>query len=221
LPALVKPGFGPSAPELLGRLPRWAQVGLALLAAALVALAAWWMIAGRGDGEQFTVVAGPVPSTLAWGEEFERVAQEGALLALEHRRRDGLFLSSFTVRPLLLPPYRGQSSGILPLLATFHIDDLRDRHPDFRLVEEGKARLNGIPGYQAVFRAKRRGPAGERTIYGRDVMLVPDVPGARRGVLLQLRATPASATPNPRGIGSYGPLRTPYRSFRLGTDPGD
>lgn len=217
----MKPGFGPSAPHLLGRLPRWVRVGLAVLAAALVGLAAWWVIAGRNPGERFAVVPGPVPSNLSWGEEFERVQEQGALLALVHRREDGLFLSSFTVRPLTLPPYRGQSSGFLPLFATFHIDDLRNRQADFELVEEGKARLNAVPGYEVVFRAKFPGPGGGRTLYGRDVMLVPDVPGARRGVLLQLRTTPASETPNPRGTGDSGPLRTPYRSFRLGIEPDD
>ncbi|HEV2770574.1 MAG TPA: hypothetical protein VGV40_10355 [Solirubrobacteraceae bacterium] len=219
MPPLVKPGFGPSAPDLLGRLPRWVHVGLAVVAAALVALAAWWMLAGRNAGQRFTVVPGPVPSNLSWGEELERVQEEGALLALVHRREDGLFLSSFTVRPLTLPPYRGQSSGFLPLFATFHIDDLRDRQADFKLVEEGKARVNFVPGYEVVFRAKGPGPGGSRTVYGRDVMLVPDVPGARRGVLLQLRTTPAAETPNPQGTGDYGPLRTPFRSFRLGTEP--
>ncbi|HEV2752282.1 MAG TPA: hypothetical protein VGV36_00460, partial [Solirubrobacteraceae bacterium] len=200
---VVKPGFGPSAPQLLGRLPRWAQVVFAVLAAALVALAAWWVVAGRNAGEEFTVVPGPVPFNLTWGEEFERVQRDGALLALEHRREDGLFISSFTVRPMTLPPYRGRSSGFLPLFATFHIDDLREREADFQLVGEGKARINLVPGYEGVFRTKRSGADRERTIYGRDVMLVPDVPGARQGVLLQLRATPASRTPNPMGTGDY------------------
>ncbi len=130
-------------------------MALALLAAVLVALAAWWVVAGRNAGEQFTVVPGPVPFTLTWGEEFERVQGDGALLALEHRREDGLFISSFTVRPMTLPPYRGRSSGFLPLFATFHIDDLREREAGFRLVEEGKARINLVPGYEVVFRTKR------------------------------------------------------------------
>jgi len=192
-----------------------------LLAAGVVVLAAWWVIAGRNAGERSIVVPGAVPFNVTWGREFERVREEGALLALVHRRADGLFLSSFTVRPLTLPPYRGPSSGFLPLFATFHIDALRDREADFKLVEEGKARVNLVPGYQVVFRAKRPGPAGERTFYGRDVLLVPDVPGARRGVLVQMRTTPASDTPNPPGTGDYGPLRTPFRSFRLGTEPDD
>ncbi|MDQ3769360.1 MAG: DUF1795 domain-containing protein [Actinomycetota bacterium] len=211
---LVKPGFGPSGPELLRRLPRPVRAALAVLALLLAGLVGWWATLGASAGETWVVVEEPFTFNLTHGEDFERVGREDAALVLERYRDDGLFVSSFTVKELTLPPYRGLASGMLPLYATAHIAQLRESLEGFELVQEGKTRINFVPGYEVVFRAAR----GERTVYGRDVFLVPEVPGQREGALIELRATPASGTPNPESLGAVGSIKQPYRSFRFGTE---
>jgi hypothetical protein len=210
---LVKPGFGPSGPDLLRRLSRPVRLALVVAALALAGLVVWWATLGATAGETWVVVQEPFAFNLTYGEEFERV-QGGAALDLERVREDGLFVSSFAVRELTLPPYEGTAGGILPLLATFHVRELRERLEGFELVEEGRTRVNFVPGYEVVFQYD----LGERTVYARDVFLVPEVPGQRAGAQLELRATPTSGTPNAESIGDVGAIRLPFRSFRLGTE---
>jgi len=210
---LVKPGYGPSGPELLRRLPRAVRAALAVAALALGGLAVWWATLGATAGETWVVVEEPFAFNLTYGEEFERVEGEAAL-DLERVREDGLFVSSLAVRELKLPTYEGDSGGVLPLLATFHVRELRERLEGFELVEEGRTRVNFVPGYEVVFRYDM----GERTVYARDVFLVPEVPGQRAGAQLELRATPTSGTPNAESTGDVGAIRLPFRSFRLGTE---
>ena len=211
---LVKPGFGPSGPDLLRRLPRSARAALAGLALLLAGLVVWWSTLGATAGETWVLVEEPFTFNLTYGEDFEQVDSSDAALALERYRDDGLFVSSLTVKELTLPPYQGLASGILPLFATAHIAHLRETLEGFELVEEGKTRVNLVPGYEVVFRADR----GERTIYGRDVFLVPEGPGQRQGALIELRATPASSTPNAESVGAVGSIKQPFRSFRFGTE---
>ncbi|MCP9490828.1 MAG: hypothetical protein MSC31_13280 [Solirubrobacteraceae bacterium MAG38_C4-C5] len=210
---LVRPGLGPSGPDLLRRLPRAVRAALAVGALALAGLVVWWATLGATAGETWVVVEDPFTFNLTYGDEFERVQGDGAL-DLERVREDGLFVSSFAVRDLTLPPYEGNAAGVLPLLATFHVRELRERFEGFELVEEGRTRVNFVPGYEVVFQYD----LGERTVYGRDVFLVPEVPGLRAGAQLELRATPTSGTPNAESIGDVGAIRLPFRSFRLGTE---
>jgi hypothetical protein len=210
---LVKPGFGPTGPDLVRRLPRSVRAALVVAALALAGLVVWWATLGATAGETWVVVEEPFAFNLTYGEEFERV-QGDAALDLERVREDGLFVSSLAVRELTLPPYEGPAGGVLPLLATFHVRELRDRLEGFELVEEGRARVNFVPGYEVVFQYD----LGERTVYARDVFLVPEVPGQRAGAQLELRATPVSGTPNAESIGDVGAIRLPFRSFRLGTE---
>jgi hypothetical protein len=213
-PPLVKPAYGPTLPALLAPLPRalrvtaWAGVALAVVAAA-------WLVLARGGDEEHVVVRASRTFNLAYSERLERVVRPGALLALE-RRRDGLFLDALTVRALTLPPYGGASSGILPLVADDHLRALRGRLPGLVLGNpaEGRTRINEAPGYEVTFRYRE----GRRTVYARDVLLVPDVEGVREGVLLELRSTPAAGTPNTDATGDAGPLKLPLRSFRFGTE---
>lgn len=211
---LVKPGLGPSGPDLLRRLPHGVRAALAVLGLVLAGLVVWWATLGASAGETWVVVEEPFTFNLTYGKDFEQVGSEDAALALERYRDDGLFVSSLTVKELTLPPYRGPASGMLPLYATAHIAQLRESLEGFDLVEEGKTRVNLVPGYEVVFRAQR----GERTIYGRDVFLVPEVPGQRQGALIELRATPTSGTPNAESVGKVGSIKQPYRSFRFGTE---
>ena len=70
-----------------------------------------------------------------------------------------------------------------------------------------------MAGYSLVFRASRK-----PRLYGRLVLLPEPVPGARTGVKLLLLANPAAGADTARDVGTHGQLKTPYRSFRFGTE---
>ena len=92
--------------------------------------------------------------------------------------------------PLLLPPYTVGVGAELPLYATSYIEGLRHRYTGFVLRGEGKTRVNTVPAYAVAYTARIAG----RTVYGRDILLVPERPGARAGVhivMLSLRGQPA------------------------------
>jgi hypothetical protein len=143
--------------------------------------------------------------------------RRGELLRLE-QRRDGLFIQSFAVRDLRLPPYRGALSGMLPAYAEAYKAGLARRLRGFTAscngCSEGKTRINDVPGYAITYRAK----LGGRTLYGRDVLLFPDTAGVRDGVVLELLVTPASRVANPGAVGNGGLLKMPLRTFRFGTE---
>lgn len=208
----VKPEFGPTLFAYIAPLPRRVRLGIAAVAA-FAALVSAALLVSSGDDEQRILVRGPATFNLAYEGALEKVSEPGALVALE-RRRGGLFLDSYAIRPLNLPPYRGAASGTLPLYATDYLRRLRGRYPGLELVQEGRTRVNNGIGYQVLLRARRDG----RTLYVRHLLLVPEEPlGERRGVIIELETTP-SATPNLAATGNFSPLKTPLRSFRFGTD---
>jgi hypothetical protein len=209
----VKPQYGPTLVQLLAPRSLAVRAGAAALAALFVAAVVAIVLATRPD-ETFVLEHEPVTFNLVYGPQFHRVALPGSVVALE-RRRGALFLDSEVIRPLTLPPYRGAAGGMLPLYADGYIDRLRRRYRGFEFVGEGRARINNGIGYAVSFRFKR----GRRTIYGRHVLLVEEVPdGRRRGVVIELESTPAAGTPNADEIGNHGPLKTALRSFRFGED---
>jgi hypothetical protein len=219
----LRPGFGPTLLELLA--PRWRRLGararmsvVAAGAVAVVLAAVALSLAIEGDNEY---VHREFPTfNLRWADELERVSpRPGEYLRLE-QRRGPLFLQSFAVAPLRLPPYRGDPAGELPIYAETHIAALARRLEGFQPgcdgCGEGKTRINDVPGYAISFRAK----LGSRTLYGRDVLIVPEEEGVRDGVVLSMRATPAAKVAGPGAVGSGGVLKLPLRSFRFGTEGG-
>lgn len=210
--SVVKPEFGPTLPQLVRRLPRTGRAAVVASVALLVVLAVVLTLRARPD-ETHVVVREFVTFNLAYGPQLRRVPADGALLALR-RERSGLFLDSYVVKALELPPYRGAVSGTLPRYSVAYVERLRERYGDFELVLEGRTRINNAIGYQLVLRGK----LGARTLYVRHLLLVPDEPeGQRRGVVVELESTPAAGTPNAVGIGNAGPLKQAMRSFRFGT----
>ena len=107
----------------------------------------------------------------------------------------------------------GDVGGILPVAAARELDALRERFPDLEVVEEGKGRINQAAAYSIVFRASRN-----PRLYGRLVLLPEPLPGARDGVKLLLLANPAGGAGKASDVGTRGQLKTPYRSFRFGTE---
>ena len=62
------------------------------------------------------------------------------------------FVDSFAVSPLHLPPYKGDVSAVLPLVASRAVELVAQALPGPRAGRRGQARINQQPGYQIVFR---------------------------------------------------------------------
>lgn len=231
MPGLVLEEHRPTLADLLrprlSRLPRWARWGLAATVALLVALVAW-RILERGQAGTHYVRRTPLEFNFRYAGGLHRVAPRPTELVRLERRRDGLFLDSFAVERLALPAFPGNVSGVLPAYAEREIDALQARFRSFELLREGKSRLNQVPGYELQFRAR----LGSRRLFGREILLPQPAPGedpanpsgvmqngrAREGVRILLLATPASGVARTRDVGAHGPLKTPFRSFRFGTE---
>ena len=215
---LVKPQYGPSLPALLRSWPRPRRIA-AIAALAFVALVAVGLVALRAvrndEKTSVAVVQGPPAFNLIWRSDLKRVKPNpGELLRLENTSGAGV-LQRFLVRPLHLAPYRGDVFGVLPLYAgTVTMREIRKDYPGAIERSEGKARINELPGYQVVFQTK----VGGKVAYGRRVLLLPDEPGVREGAQLEMLVTRSPAVPRADAVGANGPLKTPLRSFRFGTE---
>jgi hypothetical protein len=216
----VRDELGPTLPDLAApfwrRVPRVARLALVAVLV-LVVLAVLWRVVGPAAdaGETSVVVSDPVAFNLRFGGTLKRVEPAaGASLALEDRV-GGEVLQSFVVEPLKLPAYRGLAAGALPVYAESVKTRLASQYRDFTMVQEGRTRINEVPGYELIFAA--RSDAGRR-VYGRWVMMLPDEPGAREGVTLELFARWGPRVPNADALGDQGQLKLPLRSFRFGTE---
>ncbi len=210
---MIKAEYGPTLLQLLAPRSLAVRIAAAVLAVALLVAAAMIALSTRAD-ENAVVIRTPVTFNFIYGPQWERIEQPGALAALRHER-NGLFLDSYTVRELTLPPYRGAAGGMLPVYAEGYRRALARRYRGFELVGEGRARVNNAIGYALTFRARR----GERRLYERHYLLVAEEPdGRRHGVVLEVESTAAAGTPNVAEIGNHGALKTPLRSFRFGED---
>jgi hypothetical protein len=206
---IVAPSHRPTLGEELAPLPsRTRAVVIALLALMAVAAVAALARGSVADGERVIREGDPAfnfryPSSMRAVEPAD-----GELMRVERPGRD-----SFAVSPLTLPEYRGDVGGVLPLVAARELDALRRRFPQLELVEEGKARINKVAGYTLAFRASR-----QPRLYGRLVLLPEPEPGARSGVKLLMLANPDAGVGKAADVGTRGQLKTPYRSFRFGTE---
>jgi len=217
----VRPEFGPTLPELLGR-----RFGMSVRAAGLLlgAILAAIIVAGivkheQSDGTVRVIVRSPAAFNLRYDPaQLDRVAPHpGEAMRLQTKAGDPN-PSSVTVRGVRIPPFTGDDASLhLPILFSSVIADMQRRDPNFVLRSEGKARVNSQPGYQVQFQTLQ----GGRTFYGRRAFLFPDPrvqPGARDGGDITLLAARSKVVTNPDDVGSNGVTKIPYRSFRLGTD---
>ncbi len=214
----VRPEFRPTLPELLGpRLRRLGRVGTAVLGAvALVLVVALISLrGGGGDGTKVLVVRGPVTFNLKYDPvRLDRAApQAGDSLLLRTVASDA-DPERFTVRPITLPPYTGDPAGVEPVVASGLISQMRRDDPNFILRSEGRTRINQQPGYQIQFQTR----VGGRLAFGRRTFLFLDEPAVRQGADITLVSVRSPTIPNVAAVGSNGPLKQPYRSFRLGAE---
>jgi hypothetical protein len=218
--SVVRPEFGPTLPELLGprvrALPRAAQVGLALLAAVVLVALVALIRRDTEDNRAHVVVREPIAYNLVYPPSLQRVRpRSGETLRLETPTGTPA-PQSFAVKPFRLPPYHGDSTGILTLLSANMIARMRSQYPGFVWRGDGRVNYNRQPGYEILFQAK----IGGRTTYGRRTMLVPggDAP-PREGVDITMLAARSEAIPRVDAVGSAsGALKTAIRSFRFGTE---
>jgi hypothetical protein len=211
---LVLPEYRPTLREELsrrGRTFRWTV--LAVLGALVAGLLVWAL---RPTDMGVHYVHRPDPTfNLRYADAFERLApQRDEFLHIRRRGAQGRVLDAFSVQRLTLPPYRGDVNGLLPVYAERVLVELRHAYPGLRLVEEGKARVNLVAGYSILFRVGR----GPDRMYGREVLLPKPEAGTREGVRMALRTWKGSGIAKPRELGARGALKTPYRSFRYGTE---
>lgn len=181
----VRAELGPTLPALLAA-RGVSRRGMALGLAALVVLGGLLVLAARALSDQEKVVVdGPPQFNLVYAQDvLHRVdPRPGEVLRLEGARRR--IRVSIAARPVTFPPTPATDlvGGYLPILAERREDQLRRRYEDLGIADEGKANVNRNPGYQIGFTGRR----GGIRILGRDVYLVPDEHGARRGILLSLR----------------------------------
>lgn len=206
---LVLEQHRPTLADLVGRRP-----ALALLAAVVVLAAAALVLRSQEPVEEYVQREG-LSFNFRYPAALAPVRRRGdELVRVESRRGDGLFVQSFAVEPLTLPAYRGEVGGLLPVVAVAEQAALARRFRAFELVGEGKTRLNEVPGYGIVFRAR----LGERRLFGREVLLPEPVAGPRRGVRLLLLATPSAGVTRAEDTGVRGVIKRPFRTFRFGTE---
>lgn len=215
----VRPEFRPTLPELLApglrRVGRRGVIALVLAGAVLAGLLVVLLARGSGAATRTVVVRAPVAFNLVYdaGRLDRAIPPTGASLLLRTRARDR-DPESFTVRPITLPVYTGDPAGIEPIVASRLIDEMRRADPEFILRSESRTRINRQPGYQVQFQTR----VGGRTAYGRRTILFPDEPGVRQGADITVLSVRSPTIPNVDAVGSNGPMKQPYRSFRFGTE---
>jgi hypothetical protein len=218
--SVVRPEFGPTLPALLGprirALPRVAQLMLAALTAVVVVVLAYVVLTGTEDNRPHAVVREPIAYNLIYPAPLVRVRPHaGETLRLE-TPPGTTAPQSFAVKPFRLPPYHGDSTGVLTFMSANMITRMGATYPGFVWRGDGRVNYNRQPGYEIVFQAK----IGGRTTYGRRTLLVPaDQAVPREGVDITMLAARSTAVPRVDAVGSAsGALKTAIRSFRFGTD---
>ena len=211
----IKPQYGPTLGRLLS--PRWQAASVLTRAVVIAACAgALALIVGAVLTLENATFAhrGRVPFSFSYRSLYRVAADPGGFVKLQRRRADGTLEDSFAVQPLTLPFYAGALSGELPVYAEGYIRSLSSRDEAFVLRGEGKTRVNSVPAYNIIYTTRING----QTMWGRDLLLLPDRPGAREGVDIVLLTSP-TANPqvtSPLEVASTGVLQRPLKTFSLG-----
>jgi hypothetical protein len=205
----LKPEYGPTLGELLA--PRWhaaSRLGQAVVVAVSIGLFA------LAVGVAFTLEnahyshGGPAPFSFSYRGLYRTAPASGEYVRVQ-RVTHGHLEDSFAVGPLQLPRYTVSLSAELPLYAASYIAGLGHRYAGFVLRGEGKTRVNTVPAYTVAYTARIAG----RTVYGRDILLLPERPGARTGVHIVMLSSPSPQVTSPLLVGTAGVLERPLETF--------
>jgi len=211
----IKPQYGPTLGRLLS--PRW-QAASALTRTIVIAACAGALalIVGAVLTLENATFAhrGRVPFSFRYRSLYRVPADPGGYVKVQRHRVDGTLEDSFAVEPLTLPPYAGALSGELPVYAEGYIRGLASRYEAFVLRGEGKTRVNSVLAYNVLYSARVDG----QTMWGRDVLLLPDRPGAREGVDIVMLTSPTAnaQVTSPLEVASAGVLLRPLKTFSFG-----
>jgi len=211
----IKPEYGPTLGRLLS--PRWRAasplvrgvVRVCIVGVIALAIGAFLTLENAHYSQ-----GGPVPLSFAY-RGLDRVRPlPGELVRLERHTASGRLEDSFALERLDLPPYTGELSGELPVYAAGYIRELRAQFKDFALQAEGKTRVNTVPAYQVIYTAQVDG----QTMWGRNVLLLAEKPGIRRGVKIVMLTTPTAnkEVKTPQEVAANGVLLRPLKTLTLG-----
>jgi hypothetical protein len=210
----LKPEYGPTLGELLA--PRWhaaSRLAQAIVVAVGVGLLALAVGAALTLENAHYSHGGAAPFSFSYRGLYRTAPAPGEYVQVRSPAH-GTLRSSFAVGPLQLPPYTTSLGAELPLYAASYIAGLHRRYAGFVLRGEGKTRVNTVPAYAIAYTAQIAG----RTFYGRDILLLPERPGARAGVAISMLSAPkAEAQVNsPLLVGTTGVLERPLETFTFG-----
>jgi hypothetical protein len=217
MPALpLKSEYEPTLGQLLA--PRWRRASRPARALAVVAgIALVAALAGTVARFASPTVsyAGAVRFSFGYGGLYRTSPAPGGYARVQ-RLQGGRLRDSFAVGPLMLPPYRGELGAELALYATRYIRGLARSVSGFELRGEGRTQIDAVSSY-AVYNVFYTAAVQGREMYGRDVLLLPERPGVRRGVeiaMLTLASGDRQVT-SPLQVGTKGALEGPLGSFAL------
>jgi hypothetical protein len=210
----LKPEYGPTLGELLA--PRWhaaSRFVQAIVVAGGVGLLALAVGGALTLENAHYSHGGAAPFSFSYRGLYRTAPEPGEYVQVRSPA-DGRLRSSFAVGPLRLPSYTGSLSAELPLYAGSYIEGLRHRYAGFVLRGEGKTRVNTVPAYAVAYTAQIAG----RTVYGRDILLLPERAGARAGVHIVMLSSPTanSQVTSPLLVGTAGVLERPLETFTFG-----
>jgi hypothetical protein len=207
----LKAQYGPTLGGLLA--PRWRATarwvrGLVIVAGvSFVAFAVGLALTLERASIHY---GGAVPFSFEYRGLYRVAPGPGEYVKVAHYK-DGSLEYSFAVAPLELPPYQGSLSGELPLFASAYIKSVAKQYAGFQFEGEGKTRVNTVPGYSIFYIARVQG----REMYGRNVLLLPERPGARKGVEIVMLTSPnaSSQVKSPTEVAGAGPVSTALHTF--------
>jgi hypothetical protein len=211
----MKPQYGPTLGVLLS--PRWraaSPLARGLVIAACVGLLALLIGAGLTLENASYSHGGRVPFSFSYRNLYRVKPDPGEFVKMQRHRSGGELEDSLAVGPLRLPPYSGSLTGELPVYAAGYINGLRTRHPQFELAGDGKTKVDTMFAYAVSYTTVLDG----RTMWGRDILLLPERAGAREGVDIMMLSSPTadSQVDGPTEVGSAGVLSRPLRTFSFG-----
>jgi hypothetical protein len=211
----IKPEYGPTLGRILS--PRWRAASTFTRAVVILACAGTvaLVLGAVLTLENATYShAGKVPFSFSYRSLYRVRPDPGEYIKLERHYPDGTLEDSLAVAPLALAPYTGEASAALSLYAAGYIRALAARYQEFSVRGDGKTKINVLPGYHVIYSARVDG----HTMWGRDVLVLPNRPHARNGVVITMLTSPTAnvLVSAPLEVATIGVLQRPLKTFSFG-----